>query len=106
MVLLQFGIPNSRNETFAQLNARSMSFIVPGILLGHYLDKSIAKLSLGLKQSVALQTFLNIAIIFTINKISFEYAKEFQITFAGLFFSSLYFGMQTNYIENIKSILN
>ncbi len=105
MVLLKFGITNTRTETFAQLNARSMSFIIPGILLGHYLDKSIAKLELNTKHAVALQTFLNIAIIFTINKISFEYAKEFQITFAGLFFSSLYFGMQTKYIENIKSIL-
>lgn len=105
MALLKFGIPNSRNETFVQLNARSMSFIVPGIILGHYLDKGIENLKLEIKQSVALQTFLNIAIIFVINKISFEYAKEFQITFAGLFFSSLFFGMQTNYIENIKSIL-
>lgn len=106
MALLKFGIQNSRDETFVQLNVRSMSFIVPGILLGHYLDKAISRLNLDTKHAVALQTFLNIAVIFTINKISFEYAKEFQITFAGLFFSSLYFGMQTNYIENIKTLLN
>jgi hypothetical protein len=82
-----------------------MSFIVPGILLGHYLDNSIKKLNLDTKHSVALQTFLNISLIFVINKISFEYAREFQITFAGLFFSSLFFGMQTNYIDNIKKLL-
>lgn len=104
--MLKFGIPDTRNDTFVNMNSKSLAFIIPGILLGHYIDKSISKLNLETKRSVALQTFINIFIIYFLNKLSYSYAIEFQLTFAGLFFSSLYFGMQTNYIDNIKKILD
>lgn len=105
MVLFNLGKPDGKNETFIALNAKSMILIIPGIILGHYLDEIVDRMNLDKYKSVTLQTILNIVIIYTLHKINQAYTSEFQLTLSGLFFSALFFGMQTNYIKNLKNIL-
>lgn len=102
---LNLGKPDDKNEGFFVMNVRSMMLIVPAIILGHYLDESVDRLKLSTLKSVVLQTFLNVFLIYLLHKISVSYTKEFQVSLAGLFFSALFFGMQTNYIKNLKVLL-
>lgn len=103
---LNLGRPDGSNESFLVLNIRSMILIVPAIILGHYLDELVERTKLSKLKSVALQTVLNILIIYMLHKINSAYTREFQVSLGGLFFSALFFGMQTNYIKNIKYILD
>lgn len=105
MLKLNLGKPDGVRESFFMLNVRSMILILPAIILGHYLDEFVDRTDLDTKKSVALQTFLNILIMYLIHKISRTYTQEFQVSLAGLFFSALFFGMQTNYIKNLKILL-
>jgi hypothetical protein len=105
MLKLNLGKPDGVRESFLVLNLRSMLLILPAIILGHYLDEFVDKAKLDAKKSVALQTFLNIFIIYVLHNISKTYTREFQVSLAGLFFSALFFGMQTNYLRNIKILL-
>lgn len=103
---LNLGKADTARESFMVLNIKSLVLIVPAIFVGHYLDELVEKLNIKDKvRSVALQTFLNIFVIYVIHKINTSYAKEFQMTLSGLFFSALFFGMQTNYIRDLKGLL-
>lgn len=105
MMKLNLGKPDGKNEGFFVMNVRSMMLIVPAIILGHYLDESVDKLKLSTLQSVILQTFSNVFLIYLLHKINNAYTREFQVSLGGLFFSALFFGMQTNYIKNLKVLL-
>lgn len=106
MLKLNLGKPDNARESFVTLNVKSALLIIPAIILGHYLDEFVNKLGIENKTySVTLQTFLNILVIYILHTFMRSYAKEFQMTLAGLFFSALFFGMQTNYISNLKSLL-
>lgn len=105
MLKLNLGKPDGKNEGFFVMNVRSMILIIPAIILGHYLDEIVDRLKLSNIKSVALQTFLNVFLIYFLHKVSTTYTKEFQVSLAGLFFSALFFGMQTNYIKNLKLLL-
>lgn len=106
MLKLNLGRPDSKNEGFFVLNIRSMILIVPAIVLGHYLDEFVVRMQLkSTLHKVIAQTLLNILIIYAMHKISRAYTREFQVSLAGLFFSALFFGMQTNYIKNLKVVL-
>jgi hypothetical protein len=103
---LNLGKPDGVRESFTVLNLKSLLLIVPAIFIGHYLDELVEKFGIkDKKHSVALQTFLNIFVIFVLYKINTSYTDEFQLTLPGLFFSALFFGMQTNYIRDLKSLL-
>lgn len=103
---LHLGKPDTPSESFFELNIKSMLLIVPAIVMGHYLDEFVKRRKFeNVVHSVALQTFMNIAIIYTLHKVNTSYTKEFQVSLAGLFFSALFFGMQTNYIANLKKLL-
>lgn len=106
MIKLNLGKPDGKNEGFFIMNVKSMMLIIPAIILGHYLDELVKKCNLTLKKSVVLQTFLNIFLIYMLHKINYTYTKEFQVSIAGLFFSALFFGMQTNYMNNLKKFLS
>ena len=107
MLKLNLGKPDDKNEGFFVLNVKSMMLIVPAIVLGHYLDEFVDKMQLKSNiQKVVVQTLLNIALIYALHKISRAYTREFQVSLAGLFFSALFFGMQTNYIKNLKTVLD
>ena len=103
---LNLGKPDDKNESFLVMNAKSLVLIVPAIILGHYLDKFVEKTVTEKKKSVIIQTFLNILIIWTLHKLSVSYTREFQVGLGGLFFSALFFGMQTNYTRNLKTLLD
>lgn len=105
MMKLNLGKPDGKNEGFFVMNVKSMMLIVPAIILGHYLDEGVERLKLNTLQSVLVQTFLNVFLIFLLHRISVTYTREFQVSLAGLFFSALFFGMQTNYIKNLKVLL-
>lgn len=106
MLKLNLGKPDDKNEGFFVLNIKSMLLIVPAIFIGHYLDEFVEKLNIKSKmKSVILQTFLNVLVIYILHRLSRSYTSEFQLTLAGLFFSALFFGMQTNYIRDLKSLL-
>jgi hypothetical protein len=80
--------------------------IVPAIFIGHYLDEIVEKMNIKDKaHSVILQTLLNVLVIYILHRMSQAYTSEFQLTLPGLFFSALFFGMQTNYIRDLKSLL-
>lgn len=103
---LNLGRPDGSNESFVALNVRSMILIIPAIVLGHYLDETVERIKVSKLNSVILQTFLNVLIIYMLHKINSAYTREFQVSLGGLFFSALFFGMQTNYIKNLKYILD
>ncbi len=111
-MILRFGTPDGRNETFWQINVRSFALIIPAIILGHYLDGGVQQLQIRKKLGeapityVLLQSFVNIALMYGIHKVNYGLTAEFQMTIAGLFFSALFFAMQTNYIDNIKKVLH
>lgn len=103
---LNLGKPDGPRESLMILNAKSLLLIIPAIFIGHYLDEFVESLKIKSKfHSVVFQTLLNILIIYTLHKISSAYTKEFQVSLAGLFFSALFFGMQTNYIRDLKHLL-
>ncbi len=107
MKLLNFGQPDTKNESFTRLNAKTLAMIIPAVILGHYIDVFVEKqVKLSKRMSVLVQTLINVSVIYILHVINYAYTKEFQTTFAGLFFSGLFFGLQTNYISNLKSVLS
>ena len=111
-MFIRFGTPDGRNETFWQINVRSFALIIPAIVLGHYLDEGVQQLQARKKVGdapityVLIQSLFNIALMYGIHKMNYGLTKEFQMTIAGLFFSALFFAMQTNFIDNIKKVLH
>lgn len=106
MLKLNMGKPDSARESFFVLNVKSLILIIPAIFIGHYLDEFVEKLGISdKKKTVTIQTLLNIVVIYILHKLSRTYTSEFQVTLPGLFFSALFFGMQTNYIRDLKSLL-
>jgi hypothetical protein len=103
---LDFGKPDTKNESFIKLNAKTMAMIIPAVILGHYIDVIVHKQKLSKRMSVLIQTLINVTVIYVLHLIDYAYTKEFQTTFAGLFFSGLFFGLQTNYITNLKAVLS
>ncbi len=104
--MISFGTPDTLKETFYQMNVKSLALIIPAILFGHYIDQFVNSYKYDIRLKVCVQTIINIILIYSIHVINYKYAKEFQTTLAGFFFSGLYFGMQTKYISNIKSLLD
>lgn len=103
---LNLGKPDGARESFLALNVKSMMLIIPAIFMGHYLDELVESLKIKSKfHSVVFQTLLNILVIYVLHSISRAYTQEFQVSLAGLFFSALFFGMQTNYMDNLKKVL-
>lgn len=105
--MMNLGKADSKNEGFFILTGKSLLLIVPAILLGHYIDEFVHKNFGFLNKftSVLFQTFLNIFMIYILHKMSRSYTREFQVGLAGLFFSALFFSMQTHYTDNLKSLL-
>jgi hypothetical protein len=103
---------NTRYEqTMATFTIKTILLFIPGILLGHYTDRFVKKiqekemLGRGLYKYLLVQLFLNILVIYTVILMSSAYAKEFQTTIAGLFFVSMFFSLQSNFVKNIQDFL-
>jgi undecaprenyl pyrophosphate phosphatase UppP len=105
-MILRFGRPDSKNDSFWRLNAKTFALLIPAVVLGHYIDKFIEKSKLKLHLAIFAQIMLNIVLIYAIHKVMYSYANEFQMTLPGMFFSALFFGMQTNFLNNLKIALS
>jgi hypothetical protein len=105
----QFGTLNP--DKLGALTVKCISLIVPGIVIGHYIDQWVEvwkrQQSLGTRTLpyVAVQTMANVVAIYVMARVYRPYTDEFQNTYAGLFFSALLFGMQSNYVGNLQTLL-
>jgi hypothetical protein len=103
---LDFGKDNEKS--FLSIGIRSFALLIPGMILGHIVDKYINKLKKndqGVLKYVLLQSVVNILIITLLHSLHSKYTSEFQSTLPGLYFSGLFFGLQVNYIRNIQTLL-
>lgn len=102
------------NRSIVSFSIKSLALLVPGIILGYIIDKYVKKLydakKLGdnILYYIILQTIISVLLMFVISNIDsyVEISHEFQNTFAGLFFVSLFFGMQSNYIYLLQQYLD
>jgi hypothetical protein len=104
---LSFG-NQKHNGHFLSFFVKSVAYTLPAILLGILVDRLVDKLKkkkrFGDKPCtyVVLQFAINLAILFVVLKgLSYKYASEFQNTLPGMFFSTLFFGVQTKWFANI-----
>lgn len=104
-----FGKYDPRNFVF--LSIKILYLLVPGIILGHVIDQSVDSfrrrnlLGSSLFTYILLQTIMTMGILYLLIVMSKDYTFEFQTTYAGLFFTALFFGMQSNYIRNLQQFL-
>lgn len=106
-----FGSFRSR-ENFLSFALKCIFYIVPAVVLGNYTDTTIERIKqdneLGYYTIyyILLQTFIILVTLYIILRLLTSYTNEFQVTIAGGFFSVLYFGIQTNYMNMIKEYIN
>jgi uncharacterized membrane protein YraQ (UPF0718 family) len=102
---------NKTPKGIISLTIKVLIFLVPGILLGHYIDQYINKLKKqevfgkNIVNYVMIQTVISIFIVYCLVNWAKSYTKEIENKIAGVFFASLYFNMQNHYIENIQQTL-
>lgn len=97
-------------KTFLSFTIKVVTLLIPGIVLGYYIDKFVKDLydkkKLGNKiiYYIAIQTLISIAVIYILSK--FKYTDEFQYKLAGMYFSGIFFGIQHNYLTFLQTFLN
>ena len=93
------------------LAERISILLLAGILIGHYLDQGINFIKSrrvfgdNIISYVILQTVVCVFIVYMLLRIHGNYKDDFQNTFSGLFFVSMFYAMQTNYISNLQKLL-
>lgn len=98
-------------KSFLSFSIKIMVLLIPGIILGYYIDKIVKDLydkqKFGKKviYYICIQTMLSITVLYTLSYMS-HYTEEFQNTFAGLYFTAFFFGMQSNYITYLQRFLD
>ena len=106
---LSFGDQNY--TSILSFTIRVITQALPGIILGHYLDQGIywthtqkwmgsSAVPYALAQIVAW-----ILIFYSMLYFIPSYANEFQGTMAGIFFITLFFIVQTNFVTNLQAVL-
>lgn len=106
-----FGTMCSRKDVISFI-LKIMIYIIPAILLGDFIDKFVKKqtknkkLGKNIINYILLQTIMNILVFYSFILFFPEYLNEFQSTMPGLYFITMYFGMQTNYMSMIKQYMN
>lgn len=106
---LTFGSDNY--TSILSFTIRIIALALPGIVLGHYLDQGIywTKKQKWLGPSAAPYVFGQIMawilIFYSILFFASSYAMEFQGTMAGIFFITLFFVAQTNFVTNLQTVL-
>lgn len=106
-----FGSLSHQND-FISFTIKIFIYIIPATLLGDFIDKSIVTMEekevLGGDTHalyILLQTFVNISILYLFILFLPDFLKEFQSTMPGVYFITLYFTMQTNYMNSIKEYM-
>jgi hypothetical protein len=108
---LSFGNEN-HNKHFISFFVKCLAFVIPAILFGIAIDVLIDKV----KQRncfgdhiwiyISLQFLFNIYVLYvTLKVLNREYASEFQNTLPGMFFSTIFFGVQLKWFKNIQVAL-
>ena len=106
---LHFGIKTHKN--FVPFTIKLMAMAIPGIILGHYLDQSILWLQLHKYAGnmpvvyTALQLSMWIVLYYLLLKYANGFAIEMQDSIAGIFFVTLFFIVQTNFVSNLQHVL-
>ena len=96
---------------FVGFAMRYLFLCIPAILFGHLIDQSVqhaqASEWLGGMPAVylVLQTVLWLVFFYIVVRYFPNYAWEFQSTYAGLAFGTLFFTVQDNYVENLQRTL-
>ena len=102
---------NKTPKGILALTIKVFIFLVPGIILGHYIDQYINKLKKqevfgkNIVNYIIIQTILSVIVVYCLIHWAKSYTKEIECRIVGVFFASLYFNMQTNYIDNIQHYL-
>ena len=102
---------NDNERSFMLVMWKSFALLIPGAILGHYVDTAVKRIQkkqvLGSHVGiyVLFQSLINITIIYLLHLIHQKYTSEFQRTLPGLYFSVLFFGLQSNYISNVQRLL-
>lgn len=102
-----FGTPDPYSvEGFV---TRFLLLAVPGTVLGHVIDELILlaqqRLRLHPATCLLLQTASWVVFFFVIHNFLPHFGAEFQNSYAGLAFVTLFFTVQTNYVTNLQVVL-
>lgn len=106
---LHFGL--TKHTRFLPFTIKFMAMSIPGIILGHYLDQSILWLQLHRYAGelpvvyTLLQLLAWIILYYFLVKYANGFAIEFQDSIAGIFFVTLFFIVQTNFVSNLQHVL-
>jgi len=102
---------NKNPRHLIALTIKSLIFLIPGVILGHYIDQYVNKMKreqiLGedVILYIVVQTIISILVVYFLVNWAKSYTREIENKIAGVFFASLYFNMQTHYIDNIQQLL-
>ena len=103
----QFGTPDP--YSVGGFSLRFLMLAVPGVLLGHYLDELILlaqqRYHWTATTCLFLQTVAWVGFFLLLHNYAPHYGAEFQSSYAGLAFVTLFFTVQTNYVTNLQNVL-
>jgi hypothetical protein len=97
-------------KTFLSFSIKILLLLIPGIILGYYIDKIVKdlydkeKFGKNVFYYICIQTLLSLIVLYILSYFS-HYTDEFQNTFAGLYFTAFFFGMQTHYTTYLQIFL-
>ena len=106
-----FSFGHETYDTFLSFSIKFISHSLPAVFAGHYLDQGIYYIQrenyLGQKaiSYIILQVFAWMCIFYGLFHLLPLYAAEFQGTLTGIFFVTLFFVVQTNFITNAQTVL-
>ena len=106
---LSFG--HETYNTFLSFTIKFISHSLPGVFIGHYLDQGVyyvqreTWLGTSALSYMMLQIFIWMIFFYGIFHILPLYTSEFQGTLTGIFFVTLFFVVQTNFVKNIQTVL-
>lgn len=102
----------THKNSYISFLVKILIFLLPGILLGYYIDFTIKQLQdkkvFGNHVAVYItfQTLVSITVMYYILKLNHKYTIEIQGSLPGLYFVAFFFNMQTNYLSNWQNILD
>lgn len=102
-----FGTPDP--YSVGGFGLRFLMLAVPGVLLGHLLDELVLvaqqRYRWGAELCLLIQTVAWVAFFLVLHNYFPHYGAEFQSSYAGLAFVTLFFTVQTNYVTNLQTVL-
>lgn len=103
----QFGTPDP--HSISGFSLRFLMLAIPGVLLGHLLDEIVLvaqqRFRLSAEVCLILQTVAWVAFFLVLHNYIPRYGAEFQSSYAGLAFVTLFFTVQNNYVANLEKVI-